>query len=187
MQTDNSASVEILPTSQVARLGDRVIATILDSILLLPLAVFGTFLIALSTGTRAVNGEVELRGLPALSAAFWFGATWILYYWLAEAWFGVTLGKEMMGIQIIGAQLKPPTTSQAFLRNIWRPLDAVGFYLIGLFAAILSKQRQRIGDRIAKTIVIRNGTARRNRASIIWSFTTAALYWSAVLLLRYLS
>jgi hypothetical protein len=43
----------------------------------------------------------------------------------------------------------------ACVRNIIRPLDALGGYLIGAFSLWHSSRRQRLGDRLGKTVVVR--------------------------------
>jgi len=56
---------------------------------------------------------------------------------------------------------------RAFLRNLLRPVDAIGFYLLGFIVAISSKENLRIGDRVARTVVAENPRARRWQAFLL--------------------
>jgi uncharacterized RDD family membrane protein YckC len=169
---------------QLASLVDRTFASILDAMLVLPLGVLGTLLIAASTGASATNGEVELQGGSAVSAIFLFAAVWLTYHAVSEVGFGATLGKQMMSIEVTSTRSATLTPSQAVLRNLIRPLDALGFYALGFVSAVTSKRHQRFGDRIARTVVVKKMGSHRNRASIIWSICSGTLVWTDVLIIR---
>lgn len=59
-----------------------------------------------------------------------------------------------------GSRLDPRS---AFVRNILRPVDAFPYvfpYLVGAVLVWSGPLRQRLGDRVAKTAVVRAGTER---------------------------
>jgi uncharacterized RDD family membrane protein YckC len=90
-----------------------------------------------------------------------------LYSFLLEGFFGRTLGKEVMGIYVRSADGAPCGLRRALLRNLLRPVDAIGFYLLGFIVAISSKENLRIGDRVARTVVAENPKARRWQAFLL--------------------
>lgn len=66
---------------------------------------------------------------------------------------GQSLGKKLLGISVISKTTgKPCKIWQSFARNVFTPI-------LGVFDAILilRKNRQRLGDKFANTIVIKNG------------------------------
>ena len=79
----------------------------------------------------------------------------LAYMSLTEAyWNGQSFGKKLFGIQVVGEDGTPCTLRQALARNILRLVDGFVFYLVGLFLALNSEKRQRLGDRVARTVVV---------------------------------
>jgi uncharacterized RDD family membrane protein YckC len=81
----------------------------------------------------------------------------LVYMALAEwLWRGQTVGKRLLGLRVVdagGFRLEP---SQVIVRNLMRFLDALpALYLIGGIACVVSRNRQRLGDLAAGTVVIR--------------------------------
>jgi len=100
-----------------------------------------------------------------------------VYALLSEAFYGRTLGKEVMGIEVRRNNGSPCGIREAFLRNLLRPIDAIGFYFVGFLVAISSQQNLRVGDRIAGTVVTENPGARRWRAFLILVIALAVLLY----------
>lgn len=78
------------------------------------------------------------------------------YYVVCEAVTGRTVGKGMVGIRVVGDDGEPVTFGAAVLRNLLRLVDAFFFYLVAFVFAVQSPLRQRLGDRVAHTVVVRN-------------------------------
>ncbi len=76
-----------------------------------------------------------------------------LYFWLAEAAFGATVGKTIVGIRVVQITDRPRLSAFAF-RNLLRLVDGLGFYLIGALIAGCSRIHRRTGDLCAGTAVI---------------------------------
>ncbi len=65
---------------------------------------------------------------------------------------GVTIGKKIMGLRAIRSNGQPLTLKHSALRNFFRLfLDVFG---IGVVSIFISKNRKRVGDYVASTIVI---------------------------------
>jgi uncharacterized RDD family membrane protein YckC len=157
-----------LPEVRVARIPDRIFAIFLDTFVLLP-GFVATVAISARWNhiPRSEDGSISLVGGSALVAMLLSILIASLYSFLLEALFGSTLGKEVMGIHVIRADGEPCGLPKAFIRNLLRPIDAIGFYFLGFIVAISSRENQRIGDRVARTIVTENPKARRWQAFLV--------------------
>ena len=72
----------------------------------------------------------------------------------AEARYGRTPGKALVGIRVLLLDGSPTTTLAAIVRNAFRVIDGFpGIYLIALTSVAGSKRRQRLGDQAAGTSV----------------------------------
>ena len=79
----------------------------------------------------------------------------LLYFIVMEALFGATVGKFLTGIRVVRADGRRIDGVAALLRNLARIVDFLPFaYLIGAIAVWTSPTRQRLGDRLATTVVV---------------------------------
>ncbi len=109
--------------------------------------IIGVPLYLLLTGVLEYTQESSL-GIVALIL--------IMYFILLEALYGQTLGKKLFKIKVMMSDGKKCTFMGSILRNFGRILDALlGGYLLGIIIMILTPQKQRIGDLLAKTVVVR--------------------------------
>jgi uncharacterized protein len=83
---------------------------------------------------------------------------WFNYFAICEWRWGQTIGKNMTGIRVVPLEGGRLSWQAAALRNILRLVD-FPLALIGVDYLIVrgSPRRQRLGDRAAKTIVVREG------------------------------
>jgi uncharacterized RDD family membrane protein YckC len=84
-----------------------------------------------------------------------FLITIFAYFIGMEGLFGFTLGKRITGIRIVSEQGKKITMKQSAKRNLFRLVDGIAMYLIGIRIARKSALLQRYGDRVGNTVVIR--------------------------------
>lgn len=80
------------------------------------------------------------------------------YLIVMEGQRGATLGKMALGLRVVKMDGTPITMNESVIRNLLRIVDAVPFfipYLLGIIFIGNSPLKQRFGDRIAKTMVIR--------------------------------
>ncbi|HEC75866.1 MAG TPA: DUF1614 domain-containing protein [Thermoplasmatales archaeon] len=79
----------------------------------------------------------------------------ILYFTLLEFYFGSTVGKAILDIEVRSIENEKVDFMTSFTRNIMRILEFFAiFYLLSLILIIISPKRQRIGDLIADSIVV---------------------------------
>jgi hypothetical protein len=84
------------------------------------------------------------------------GAVFV-YFVLTEGFLGATLGKMIFRVRVLKEDGSPCGLGPAVVRNVLRFIDALPFlYLIGAILIIRSNKKQRLGDRVAKTIVVKH-------------------------------
>jgi uncharacterized RDD family membrane protein YckC len=103
------------------------------------------------TGVGYANAGIDVGGKATLLLL----ALGLGYYVLCEAITGATLGKHMVGIQVIGEDGEDLTFGASLVRNLLRLVDCLFFYLVGGIFALTSPHGQRLGDRAAHTLVVR--------------------------------
>lgn len=172
----------------------RVIAMIVDYLLLVFAIVamwliFGLFFLLISLVSRnlgnlggsfleSVAGVGIGVGLVLFFFLWWFSGAFL------EAWYGgQTIGKKMLGIQVVSTDGRAISLFQAMVRNFLRMADAVPLFptiffyttdsflgevsagitslppvfptfIVGLFVMITSRKMQRVGDICAGTMVV---------------------------------
>lgn len=131
--------------------GLRAVATMIDTALLFIVG----YLIALATGGTTGAG-FHLQGGPF---AMWLVIA-LAYYIVMEARFGATLGKRLIGLKVVRLEGGAPLTWQAsIVRNVLRLVDGLFFYLVAAILVWTSGTKQRLGDRVAGTVVVRSREA----------------------------
>lgn len=84
------------------------------------------------------------------------GVLFFVYLIVAEAIWGQTLGKKLFGIKVMMQDGRKCTVLAAILRNVFRLIDVIfGGYLLAIIVMTLTPRRQRVGDLIARTVVIK--------------------------------
>jgi uncharacterized RDD family membrane protein YckC len=79
------------------------------------------------------------------------------YYFLFEGIFSRTPGKLLAGLKVVGKDGRPCTWRQSFIRTAFRVLEVNPIFVGALPAAlciVFSRHNQRIGDKVARTIVV---------------------------------
>ena len=79
------------------------------------------------------------------------------YFALLEGTKGQTIGKMFMHIKVLKEDRSQCDLFAAIIRNLLRIIDGLpGIYIIGIISISMSDKSQRIGDRIAKTVVVKS-------------------------------
>jgi uncharacterized RDD family membrane protein YckC len=105
-----------------------------------------------ASGTVTFSFAGVLGGLVSL-------AVFMLYFTLLEGHYGQTVGKMAVKIKVVReADGAPIDYSQAAVRTILRFLDEIPYFIPYLLGAILiwsSEEKQRLGDRVGHTVVVK--------------------------------
>lgn len=172
------------PVARVARMGDRVVAIFLELFILLPLFWFEFALIAVKNGVFN-HGNATLEGGPALLSMLLDILIWLTYHFLSEYFFAGSPGKLVMSIEVRTQQGDHISMKQSLVRNLLRPIDAIGFYALGFIVAVCSEQSRRIGDMAAKTLVVEQTEPHRRRALISYLVLLTICYGAAHIFLHF--
>src|SRR6267143_450453 len=139
---------------QVAGLGTRAIAQILDLLILTGVLV-GVYFAAIAIGQV---GSSTVAYLVAVIGSFVivFG-----YFWTCEAfWSGQTVGKKVFRLRAVGDRGEPMTFVQAGIRNVVRIVDFLPYaYGVGVVVLFINGKGKRLGDLAAGTIVVKDSDA----------------------------
>jgi uncharacterized RDD family membrane protein YckC len=88
-------------------------------------------------------------------------AGWLLYTGVLPGVTGWTAGKLAAGVRLAGADGRPPGAGKGIVRALFWFADGFPYFvpgLIGFCVALASPRRQRVGDQVATTFVVRAGT-----------------------------
>ena len=92
--------------------------------------------------------------IPLLGSLLWI-VFFLVYYVYMEGSRGQTIGKMLTRIKVVSEDGGKINMNQALIRNVLRIIDAIAFYLVGAVLIWRSEKKQRLGDSVAKTIVIK--------------------------------
>lgn len=167
----------------VADIGSRFIATLIDSIVLLLL--LGLVDVLLVFAIVALGGEALLdNGLEAdigwgaglaiaLLVLLQFAIFWGYYMVFELVWNGQSPGKRLVGTRVVRTDGDPPGFFDVAVRNLVRIIDFLPTaYAVGLVTMFLNPQARRLGDFAAGTLVVRE-RAEINLASLHHARTPA--------------
>jgi uncharacterized RDD family membrane protein YckC len=145
---------------ETAGIPSRVIARVLDVLVVVVGAGFATAIAAAVVATEGgaivvllVVGFLALFGYPAVAEAFWNGRT---------------VGKAALGLRVVTVEGAPVRFRHSAIRSA---LQVVDFFLIPLgviavASALPSPLDQRVGDRIAGTMVLRARSGASEAAAV---------------------
>ena len=127
-------------------IGIRLVSLVIDSI------IFGLIFGALENISGA--GGMQRDMFPWYWGVLYF-EIYIAYFTLLEGSKGQTVGKMITKIKVVREDGSPIDMSQAFTRNILRIIDGLFAYLIGAILIWRSDKQQRLGDSMARTVVVK--------------------------------
>lgn len=142
-----------LPGTEKEVILHRILAVIIDYIVMGFLSVF-IFVAAIGPGIATLSLVGFFGGL--FMSIILIMATWVFYGIILETWKGQTVGKMVLGIIVIKENGDPCDFLAALLRNVFRIIDILPqLYLIGFIFIAMTEKKQRLGDRLAGTIVVK--------------------------------
>jgi len=135
--------------------GIRFAAQLIDGVVLVVLFWGLGYIIGGATGNLTEDG-FQMTGGPALLLISLDSMLWLVYFILAEGLGnGQSLGKKLVGIRVVNPGGGRISFNQAIIRNVLRMVDGLACYLVGAVLVWRSPRKQRLGDRVADTVVVR--------------------------------
>lgn len=134
--------------------GFRAVATIIDLVILMILS----YIIAAIFGTTT-SGGFELMG----TSFFLTCGVGFAYYLFFEGTLGATPGKLVTGLRVLKADGSKCDIAAAAVRTAFRLIDGFLFYLVAAILVWTSPRRQRLGDRVANTMVVKGNKMKFTR------------------------
>ena len=144
---------------QVAGIGSRFLASLLDTLIVGLLQV--AILIVLALMIRAFDNSTFSDQISAWVYAI-FGLVAAVFYWgyyvfFEMLWNGQSPGKRWVGLRVIRGDGTPITLSESLIRNLARLVDFLpAAYGVGIVTMFIDKQSRRLGDLAAGTLVVQD-------------------------------
>ena len=141
---------------EVANVGSRTLAILIDLALggLILLTVYSLTHLFTHSGKDDWATRLSGNALSLTLTLLIFGFQWVYFNLFEWLWNGQTPGKRLLHLRIIKVDGSPVSGIDVLLRNLSRPLDTFPFSLIGLLMIFSSRKAQRLGDILARTLVI---------------------------------
>jgi uncharacterized RDD family membrane protein YckC len=127
-------------------IGIRLVSLIIDNIIIgMIIGVIGSM----------VGYGMMARNMVPWWTGFLYLVIYIGYFVLLEGSRGQTIGKMITKIKVVREGGGPIDMNQALIRNLLRVIDGLFAYLIGAILIWRSDKKQRLGDSVAKTVVVK--------------------------------
>lgn len=135
----------------IAGLGERVAAYLIDFALFFTIYMLAIFTFA------AIGFQNNIDNLFFVVLVVIYGICYAFYDLLCEIIFnGQSLGKKLMKIKVTSLDGAQPSMGQYFIRWVFRIVDfTLTANLLGFISVAISEKKQRIGDIVAGTTLIK--------------------------------
>jgi uncharacterized RDD family membrane protein YckC len=141
-------------TLELAGLGPRAFAWLIDAFLIFLCWMMGFFVYSLwGDLLRRWQALSALGQLVVVVAVLLTGWGWDVAWELL--WDGRTPGKRAMGLRVVRTDGSPVGLAESLARNLLRVVELPTGYAPAILAVALGARRQRLGDLVAGTLVIR--------------------------------
>src|SRR5512138_64035 len=142
---------------QVAGIGSRFLASLLDTLLIALLQI-----IVVVVATLVINAVEEFTAALSTWIIAIFSLILAIFYWgyyvlFEMLWNGQSPGKRWVGLRVIRTDGTPITLSESLIRNLARLVDFFPVaYGVGIITMFIDKQSRRLGDLAAGTLVVQD-------------------------------
>ncbi|MBS1520366.1 MAG: RDD family protein [Bacteroidetes bacterium] len=136
---------------EVAGLGERILARLIDLAIFFLVYILGLFIGSLANWFAGDNVGIII-------AIIVYAVLFVFYDLIFEIFMnGQSIGKRIMKIKVISLDGGQPRVGQYFMRWLFRIVDFLITFpgLVALITAAVSDKTQRVGDIVAGTILIR--------------------------------
>jgi uncharacterized RDD family membrane protein YckC len=140
-----------------ASLARRALAQIVDAVILCAPFILIWLKFMSSFFDQGIPFFMKSGFLPMI-ALMMGGLFWVLFcvavFSIMEGTRGVTPGKWVFGIRVLGAELRYCGFWRALVRNLLKFVDGFFNFMVGVMVVALSENWQRVGDMAARTVVV---------------------------------
>jgi len=151
VQTAQNVSLEY----EIASLGDRIVATIIDYVILIAWAILCAMLLVIPVVSGSSVSKSSFGPLTIL-VAFLAYAPLIFYNLVCEVFFnGQSIGKKSQNIRVMRLDGTVPSIGDYLLRWLLRIIDLQMAGLVAIISIAASQRGQRLGDMAAGTTVVK--------------------------------
>jgi uncharacterized RDD family membrane protein YckC len=142
---------------ELANVGSRTLAILVD-LALGSLVLFIVYALTMLLARNLANDwltQLSSNALKTVLMLLIFGFQWGYFNIFEWLWNGQTPGKRLLHLRVIKVDGSPVSGVDVLLRNLSRPIDTLGpMGLLGLLMIFVSRKAQRLGDLMARTLVI---------------------------------
>ena len=134
---------------EVAGVGDRIVARLID---------YGLFILILILGVIvAILGKGIEQSITIIVLVIIYATLYVFYDLICEMFMnGQSIGKRVMKIKVISLDGARPSSGQYLLRWLFRIIDfTLTSDICGLICVAVSEKQQRVGDIVAGTTLIK--------------------------------
>lgn len=141
--------------------GTRVLAAVIDALALSVVngfvnVIFGVTMVTSGSPVPAHDASVTQFTTSTGVGWIWPVALAFVYFIGLESLFGATFAKWLFHLRVTDLDGRRPAFWPIVIRNLARPVDLLPIgYLLGGVIALNSPLRQRLGDHLARTVVLR--------------------------------
>jgi uncharacterized RDD family membrane protein YckC len=145
---------------QLAGIGSRAVAQILDLLILMATYAFLAIAVLYWGLSHLLNAATPyIVGVAVFLYFFLFWGYFILFEYYMS---GQTLGKRIIKLRVVHQDGRHTSFLSVLLRNVFRLIDILpSGYLVGLIVMILDPRERRLGDLVAGTIVVQASATQR--------------------------
>lgn len=141
-----------LPRRLLALVADTLVISLIDAIVN---GTFGVTRVTSGVATYMSSGSITSFTTQTTVDWVWLALLWVTYYAVLEGLFGATVGKRAVGLRVTDVNGHRIGWQSAIVRNLARLLDVLPFaYLLGGILTLVTREHQRLGDRLAGTVVV---------------------------------
>lgn len=142
---------------ELANVGSRSLAILVD-LALGSLVLFIVYALTMLFARNLADDwltQLSSNTLKTVLMLLIFGFQWGYFNIFEWIWNGQTPGKRLLHLRVIKVDGSPVSGVDVLLRNLSRPVDTLGpMGLIGLLMIFVTRKAQRLGDLMARTLVI---------------------------------
>jgi uncharacterized RDD family membrane protein YckC len=150
-------------TAGHASIASRAVAQLVDVVFVAGPLPFGMYFVLTAKHLDELAKSKGFAGFLAWNWPIFLALLWAFVAFIAcvfaEGRWGVTPGKVVARIRVLGTDLEPCGFGRALVRNLLKFIDGFFNFLVGIMIVALSENWQRLGDMAARTVVVDSRTS----------------------------